>query len=75
MPNRSQFNRLLRQQQDALAACSGYLMHLLHARQCLFEALDGTAVPTREVKRRGLGWLPGLADMGWSNPLGWYEGF
>jgi hypothetical protein len=20
-------------------------------------------------------WLPGLADIGWSNRLGWYEGF
>src|SRR5512142_1304081 len=27
LPNRSQFNRLLRPQQDALAACSGYLVH------------------------------------------------
>ena len=24
---------------------------------------------------RGAGWLPGLADIGWSNRLGWYEGF
>ena len=23
----------------------------------------------------GAGWLPGLADSGWSNRLGWYEGF
>ena len=30
---------------------------------------------TRDAKRRGLGWLPGLADVGWSNRLGWYEGF
>ena len=74
LPDRSQFNRLLRQQQEALAACNGYLVPLLDARQCLFEALDGTAVPTRAVKRRGLGWLPGLADIGWSNRLGWYEG-
>lgn len=41
----------------------------------LFEALDGTAAPTRDTKRRGLGWLPGLADIGWSNRLGWFEGF
>ena len=32
-------------------------------------------VPTRDAKRRGPGWLPGLADIGWSNRLGWDEGF
>ena len=74
LPDRSQFNRWLRQQQAALAACNSYLVQLLDARQCLFEALDGTAVPTRAVKRRGWGWLPGLADIGWSNRLGWDEG-
>jgi hypothetical protein len=26
------------------------------------------------AKRRGPGWLPGLATIGWSNRLGWYEG-
>jgi len=30
---------------------------------------------TRDAKRRGLGWLPGQADIGWSNRVGWYEGF
>lgn len=32
-------------------------------------------MPTRDVKRRGGGWLAGQADIGWSNRLGWYEGF
>jgi hypothetical protein len=32
-------------------------------------------VPTRDAKRRGRGWLAGQADIGWSNRLGWYEGF
>ena len=40
-----------------------------------YEALDSSGTPTRNAKRRGAGWLPGLADMGWSNWLGWYEGF
>jgi hypothetical protein len=31
-------------------------------------------VPSRDAKRRGAGWLPGLAEIGWSNRLGWYEG-
>ncbi len=29
----------------------------------------------RDAKRRGEGWLAGSADIGWSNRLGWYEGF
>lgn len=40
-----------------------------------YEALDSAAVPTRDAKRRGNGWLAGQADIGWSNRLGWYEGF
>src|SRR5512134_3305916 len=39
------------------------------------ELLDATPAPTRDAKRRGHGWLAGLADIGWSNRLGWYEGF
>src|SRR5262245_65095784 len=38
------------------------------------EALDGSAVPTRNAKRRGGGRLDRQADIGWSNNLGWYEG-
>ena len=40
-----------------------------------YQALDGSAMPIRDVKRRGHGWLAGYADIGWSNSLGWYEGF
>ena len=32
-------------------------------------------MPVRDAKRRGGGWLAGYADIGWSNSLGWYEGF
>lgn len=74
LPDRSQFNRLLRQQPEALVAFSGSLVQRLQAQQCPYEVLDATAVPTRDAKRRGLGWLPGIADIGWSNRLGWYEG-
>jgi hypothetical protein len=75
LPERSQFNRLLRQHADAVVACFRYLVQCLQAQHCVYEALDGTAAPTRDANRRGLGWLPGLADIGWSNRLGWYEGF
>ena len=74
LPDRSQFNRLLRPQQEALVAFSLYVVHRLQAQSCAYEVLDATAVPTRDAKRRGLGWLPGMADLGWSTRLGWYEG-
>jgi hypothetical protein len=74
LPHRTQFNRLLRSHHAAIVACFLHLVDLLDGRHGLYEALDGSAVPTREAKRRGAGWLPGLADLGWSNRLGWYEG-
>ena len=75
LPTRTQFNRLMRHHHGALVSCVLYLGQLLQAQQGAYEALDTLAVPTRDAKRRGLGWLPGLADIGWSNRLGWYEGF
>jgi DDE family transposase len=75
LPTREQFNRQVRQHYAALVAFFLYLVHLLVARRCVYEALDSSWVPTRDAKRLGAGWLPGLADIGWSNRLGWYEGF
>ena len=75
LPTREQFNRQVRQHDDALVACFLYLGRLLAAQHGLYEALDSSGLPTRDAKRRGAGWLPGLADIGWSNRLGWYEGF
>jgi len=75
LPTREQFNRQVRQQYEALVACFLYLGRLLAAQHCLYEALDSSGIPTRDAKRRGAGWLPGLADIGWSNRRGWYEGF
>ena len=40
-----------------------------------YQALDSSAMPVRDAKRRGRGWLAGQADIGWSNSIGWYEGF
>ena|GEM_PF-1134364 len=51
------------------------LVQLLAAQQCLYEALNSSGVPPRDAQRRGRGWLPGLANIGWSNRLGWYAGF
>jgi hypothetical protein len=75
LPTREQFNRQVRQQHTALVAFFLHLVRLLAAQRCAYEALDSSGVPTRDAKRRGAGWLPGLADIGWSNRLGWYEGF
>jgi hypothetical protein len=75
LPDRTQFNRLMREHRDTIMAFGLHLVELLHAQQCLYEVLDSTAAVTRDAKRRGLGWLAGQADIGWSNRIGWYEGF
>ena len=65
LPDRAQFNRLMRRYAEAVVACFLDLVKLLDAPQCAYEALDGTAAVPRDAKRRGSGWLPGLADIGW----------
>jgi hypothetical protein len=74
-PTREQCNRQMRQQHAALVAFFRHLVQRLAAQHCASEALDSAGGPTREAKRRGAGGLPGLADIGWSNRLGWYAGF
>ncbi len=75
LPEREQFNRLQRHHCDVIIAFSLFLVEQMQARACLYEALDSSGIPTRDAKRRGAGWLPGQADIGWSNRIGWYEGF
>jgi len=75
LPDRTQFNRLTREHRDAITAFGLHLVELMQAQQCLYEVLDSSAAVTRDAKRRGLGWLAGQADIGWSNRIGWYEGF
>jgi hypothetical protein len=58
-----------------MVACFLPLVDLVAGRHGHYDALESSAVPTRDAKRRGAGWLPGLAAIGWSNRLGWYEGF
>jgi len=48
---------------------------MMGAYRCPYEAIDSAAMVVRDAKRRGAGWLAGYADIGWSNRLGWYEGF
>src|SRR5256885_8933057 len=75
LPHRTQFNRLMREHRDAITTFGLHLVELMDGQACSYEVLDSTAAVTRDAKRRGLGWLAGQADIGWSNRLGWYEGF
>jgi hypothetical protein len=75
LPDRSQFNRSVRSCTEIIEEVALHLAQVLEARECPYEALDSSAMPVRHAKRRGAGWLAGHADIGWSNSLGWYEGF
>lgn len=75
LPHRTQLNRLMRAHQETIIAFVHFLVRQMAATQVAYEALDASAVPTRDINRRGRGWLPGLANYGKSNRLGFYEGF
>ena len=75
LPERSQFNRLLRLYADDIEQMAVKLGQMMAGDAHLYQALDASAMPVRDVKRRGHGWLAGAADIGWSNNIGWYEGF
>lgn len=75
LPDRSQYNRLVRKYRDAMVAFFLHLVDRLKARQVLYEILDTSGVPVRNVKRRGHGWLAGMANIGWCTRLGWFNGF
>lgn len=55
-------------------ACVLSLVQVLAAPRCPYEALASSGSPPRAAKRRGAGWLPGLADRGWRNRRGWSAG-
>jgi len=75
LPDRSQFNRLLRAHQALLAPLALHFADQLTTPVTSYELLDGTGVPVRNRSRRGRGWLPGLADYGWCTRLGFFQGF
>lgn len=75
LPDRTQFNRQQRALQPWVERCALWLARRLGAGQASYELLDSTAARTRDTRRRGRGWLPGLADRGWSGRLGYYTGF
>jgi hypothetical protein len=75
LPDRSQFNRLVRFHAAAIEEIALHLGQIVKGDRSPYQALDASAMPVRDAKRRGHGWLAGYADIGWSNSLGWYEGF
>jgi hypothetical protein len=75
LPDRSQFNRLVRHSLGLIEGIALHLADVMETQRCPYQALDSSAMPIRDAKRRGEGWLAGRADIGWSNSLGWYEGF
>jgi hypothetical protein len=60
---------------DAIEEIAVRLGERLKGEAHPYQALDSSAMPVRDAKRRGHGWLAGRADIGWSNSIGWYEGF
>ena len=75
LPQRSQFNRSVRLRTGLIEEVALHLATLMGAQGRPYQALDSSAMPVRDAKRRGEGWLAGQSDIGWSNRLGWYEGF
>lgn len=52
---------------DAIEEIALHLGHIVEGDQVPYQALDASAMPVRDAKRRGNGWLAGYADIGWSN--------
>lgn len=73
LPHRTQFVRQLHRHAALIARVAVALGTQL-AQHTAFEILDCTAMPTRNVKRRGRGWMPGEMTIGFSNRIGFYEG-
>jgi hypothetical protein len=75
LPHRTQLNRLIRGAYAAVVAFGRAMVFALDSAQQPYELLDGMGVAVRNNRRKGRGWLDGLAATGWSNRLGWYDGF
>lgn len=71
LPDRSQFNRLVRHYRDAITAFALFLGD----QNPVYEVLDSLGARTRNAQRRGRGWLPAQAAKGRCTRLGWYVGF
>jgi hypothetical protein len=71
LPDRSQFNRLSRSHTELMEAFALHLAALLETQEeCPYEALDSSAMPIGDAKRRGSGWLAGYAYTS-AGPTAW----
>jgi hypothetical protein len=75
LPDRAEYNRMERKQYEVLVSFFLYLCQFLDTQDSPFEILDTSGVPVRNVKRRGKGWLAGMANIGWCTRVGWFFGF
>jgi Transposase DDE domain len=75
LPHRAQLNRLIRDAHGQIVGVGQALVTLLGSAEQPYEVLDGMGVAVRNNRRIGPGWLDGIATTGWSNRLGWYDGF
>ena len=65
MPDRSQFNRLVRSHIGLIEdLISHLLLTLLGVRERPYEALERSAMPRQGRQAKGAGWLAGYADVG-----------
>lgn len=75
LPTEPQLNRAMRFQHEAITRFGLHLARELNGTDAAYEAIDCTAAPVRNAKRRGRSWFAGYADIGFSKRLGWYYGF
>jgi hypothetical protein len=59
LPDRSQFNQLVRFHTQTIEEIALHLGRIMEDSQPPYQALDASAMPVRNVKRRGHGWLAG----------------
>ena len=74
LPDRS-FNRLVRSTWASWRLSSRTWRPFRRTTKVSLRSTGQLRDAHRDAKRRGHGWLAGCADIGWSNSLGWYEGF
>lgn len=75
LPDLSQYNRLVRQHQNLIIGFWLHLSEQMRSPEEAYELIDTSAVPVRNLKRRGRNWLCGQASMGRGGRIGWYFGF
>jgi len=74
LPTRPQLNRAFRRHYLALVIFGHWCATQLDIATAPLEILDTTAVPLRDLRRRGEGWLPEVCAIGKSARLGWFAG-